>query len=154
MERKNHFSGLYMYHFLSSTREVHGIEDTVLMGNSLALWSLGKYLLLYPIITLKLGLQSSSDSDSEAEKLTSLCVYTFCAKTRGRGLPMARCFMWPLVRNDPDPGSQALIHAGGSGLSVHGICSQGQMPNTVIGPAALSQEFKVLHVLCFVGFLG
>lgn len=154
MERKNHFPGLYIYHFLSPTREVHGVEDTVLMGNSLALWSLGEYLLLDPVITLKLGLQNSSYSDSEAEKLTSLCVYTFCAKTRGRGLPMARCFMRPRVRNDPDPGSQALPHAGGSGLSMHGICSQGQMQNTVRGPAELSQEFKVLHVLCFVGFLG
>lgn len=127
---------------LSPTREVHGVEDTILMGNSLALWSLGEYLSPYPVITLKIGLQNSSYSDSEAEKLTSLCVYTFCAKTRKRGLSMARCFMRPLVRNDPDPGSQALPHAGGSGLSLHGICSQGQMQNAVSGPAELSQRVQ------------
>lgn len=55
---------------------------------------------------------------------------------------MARCFMRPLIRNDPDPGSQALPHAGGSGLSLHGICSQGQMQNAVSGPAELSQRVQ------------
>lgn len=45
---------------LSPTRQVHGVEDTILMENSLALWSLGEYLSLYPVITLKLGFQNSS----------------------------------------------------------------------------------------------